>query len=245
MIPGIDPKVDYAFKFLFGNEKKPQSLIRLLNAILKPSPGEEIVAVQILNPFNDKLDLDDKLSILDIKARDQSGRLFNIEMQMVLPRNLRQRILYYWARLYSSQLQKGDDYNLLRPTISVCFVDGLLFPTTPQHHTTFRLVDTHEAITLTDDIVIHFFELPKFNLEAQDLATPLDAWLYFLRHAEKLDTEAMPETLDSPEIRQAMEALMELAQIDIQKEIYEGRLKRQRDEKAFLRDTTIDREQLL
>jgi hypothetical protein len=71
MVPGIDPKVDYVFKILFGSEANKSLLIHLLNAVLKPPPGQQIVAVEILNPFNDKETLDDKLSILDIKARDQ------------------------------------------------------------------------------------------------------------------------------------------------------------------------------
>jgi len=69
MILGIDPKVDYAFKRLFGSERTKDLLIHLLNAILKPSPGEQVVDVILLNPFSDKEVLDDKLSILDVKAR--------------------------------------------------------------------------------------------------------------------------------------------------------------------------------
>ena len=71
MILGIDPKVDYVFKKLFGSEANKPLLIALLNAILRAFLAEPIVDVEILNPFNDKDLLDDKLSILDIKARDR------------------------------------------------------------------------------------------------------------------------------------------------------------------------------
>ena len=84
MTLGIDPKVDYAFKWLFGNQKNRSILIHLLHAILNPTPEEQIVEIQILNPFNDKMALDEKLSILDIKARDQLGRQFNIEMSCAM-----------------------------------------------------------------------------------------------------------------------------------------------------------------
>jgi predicted transposase/invertase (TIGR01784 family) len=233
MVPGIDPKVDYAFTFLFGNERDTRSLIHLLNAILNPTPEEQIVEVQILNPFTDKVDLDDKLSILDIKARDQLGRQFNIEMQTLATPSLRQRILYYWAKLYTEQLQRGEDYELLRPTISVCFVDAVMFPTVREDHVAFRLTDAGEGVTLTDDLTIHFFELPKFILTADELRTPLDVWLYFLRNAQTLDTERLPGLLDTDEIRQAMGVLTMLGDIDIQREIYEGRLKARRDKRMF------------
>jgi predicted transposase/invertase (TIGR01784 family) len=78
MIPRIDPKVDYAFKHVFGREQNQSLLVDLLHAVLEPSPQQQIKTLEILNPFNDKEALDDKLSILDIKARDQSGRQFNV-----------------------------------------------------------------------------------------------------------------------------------------------------------------------
>ena len=83
MLLGIDPKADYAFKHLFGREATRPLLIDVLDSVLAPAPGHAIQDLDLLNPFNPKEALDDKLSILDIKARDQSGRQFNVEMQML------------------------------------------------------------------------------------------------------------------------------------------------------------------
>jgi predicted transposase/invertase (TIGR01784 family) len=55
-----------------------------------------MLTYNLLNPFNEKDTADDKLSILDIKARDQRGRQYNVEMQMLAPRVYPQRVLYYW-----------------------------------------------------------------------------------------------------------------------------------------------------
>src|SRR6266436_3251376 len=109
MILGIDPKVDYAFKHLFGREATRPLLINLVDAVLDPAPGHHIATIELLNPFNPKEALTDKISILDIKARDQSGRQFNIEMQMLAYRYYEKRILYYWARrarLHQQQLHE-------------------------------------------------------------------------------------------------------------------------------------------
>jgi predicted transposase/invertase (TIGR01784 family) len=92
MVPGIDPKVDYAFKRLFGREPNRALSIHLLNAVLAPPPRGRVVDLDLLNPFNDKDRLDDKLSILDVKARDQTGRQFNVEMQLLASRYFRQRV---------------------------------------------------------------------------------------------------------------------------------------------------------
>jgi predicted transposase/invertase (TIGR01784 family) len=98
------------------------------------------------------------------------------------------------------------------------------------------LISPQKGIVLTDHLRIHFFELPKFQRPLESLTTPLEAWLYFLRYAEDLNPESLPEPLDTPEIRQATEVLMMLSRVDIQKEIYEGRIKARRDEHMRLVD---------
>src|SRR5437868_4283034 len=100
MILGVTPTVDYAFKHLFGRDATRPLLMSMIDSVLKPAPGHRIQSIELLNPFNPKEALDDKLSILDIKARDQSGRQFNIEMQMLAYRYYERRILYYACRLF-------------------------------------------------------------------------------------------------------------------------------------------------
>jgi hypothetical protein len=57
----------------------------------------------------------------------------------------------------------------------------------------------------------------------------LDAWLYFLRYAEKIDTAALPAELRQPSIMRAVEELTMLTQSDIERERYESRRKAQMD----------------
>ena len=42
-----------------------------------------LTGVDILNPYNDKEFLEDKLSIVDVKALDNNGNLYQIEIQLV------------------------------------------------------------------------------------------------------------------------------------------------------------------
>ena len=204
--------------------------MHLLDAVLQPPPQHQITSLEILNPFNDKEALDDKLSILDIKARDQSGRQFNVEMQLLAYGAFRQRALYYWARLHQGQLQEGMDYQTLRPTIAICFVDTTLFPENPAYHLLFELREHHQhSLLFTDQLAMHILELPKFTKSAGDLASPLDRWLYFLRHGELLDTDALPSALDVPEIHRALGDLLMMTQSELERERYESRLKMQRD----------------
>jgi predicted transposase/invertase (TIGR01784 family) len=93
MIVGIDPKIDYAFKYVFGREATRPILIDLLNQVLGPPLGHQILDIELLDPFNPKESPDDKLSVLDVKARDQAGRQFNVEMQVLPFPHYEKRIL--------------------------------------------------------------------------------------------------------------------------------------------------------
>lgn len=229
MVPGIDPKIDIAFKKVFGSDPWRDLTASLVNAVLDPPLQRRLVDVELLNPYSEKMALDDKLSILDIKARDDQGRLYNLEMQMLVTASLVQRVLYYWSRVYSQQLAEGDDYTRLRRTISICFVNGVLFGDCPEHHARFSLLDPSGRLCLTDDLSVHVIELPKFDKTVADLCTPLDYWLYFFKNGAELDADDLPEELDRPEQRKAMGVLKMLAQSELERELYESRLKAKRD----------------
>ena len=100
---GIKPTVDFAFKKIFGSPENVHALIGLLNAILDSS--EPITEVEILNPFNYQEFVGDKQIILDVRARDSSGRWLNIEMQVSIVSGLAQRLAYYACSLYVDQLE--------------------------------------------------------------------------------------------------------------------------------------------
>lgn len=229
MKPQIDPKVDYAFKHVFGREESKPVLISLVNAIIQPAIGQHIAGLDLLNPFNEQEKPDDKMSVLDVKARDLSGRQFNVEMQMLAYGAFRQRALYYWARLHQSQLKKGKDFRELRPTIAICFVDTPLFRQLDDYHLIFELRERRHQTLFTDQIQLHILDLTKFAKAVEELADPLDRWLYFLRHAASLDADALPARLNVPELRWALGDLTMISQSERDRERYESRLKMQRD----------------
>ena len=236
MILGIDPTVDYAFKHLLGRDATRPILIDVLDKVLNPAPGHEIQDIELLNPFNPKETADDKLSVLDIKARDQSGRHFNVEMQMLPDRSYEKRMLYYGTRLHQQQLHEGEDYGTLRPTISISFLGHVLFPQVPDYHLRFRLLEQSHRFALTDDLEFHVLELPKFTKSAAELASGLEIWLYFLRHAEKMDTEALPAALQQqPLVLQAVKELQMLTQSEIERHRYEDRRKAQLDHNTLMK----------
>ncbi|MBA2649284.1 MAG: PD-(D/E)XK nuclease family transposase, partial [Legionella sp.] len=76
----ITPRVDIAFKKIFGVEENKDLLMLLINAIV--SEEDQVAEITLLNPYNPKNFRNDKLSILDIKALGHDGKRFNIEIQI-------------------------------------------------------------------------------------------------------------------------------------------------------------------
>ena len=241
MIPGLDPTVDYAFKKVFGSEENVSVLLDLLVAVLQPPPHQQLVGLDIRNPFNDKDGVDDKLSVLDIKARDARGQQYNVEIQMVGTRIYPQRVLYYWAVLHSQQLRQGTDYGVLQATISISFVNSVLFPQVADHHLDFQLRNPrHPELIFCPQQSIHVVELPKFHKTAEELTDPLDVWCYFLVHGANLDTDNLPAALRTPPVRRAMEVLAMMTQSELERDRYEARLKFQRDQFSFVKDALAE-----
>jgi predicted transposase/invertase (TIGR01784 family) len=235
MALGIDPKIDYAFKRLFGTEQNGALLIHLINAVLRPKPGKEVVEVEILNPFNEKDFDDDKLSVVDVKARDQGGRRYNVEMQMLADQYFCKRLLYYWAKMDVQQMREGDPYEDLKPTFVIAFVNARVFPDAEAYHHAFSIRDVTGTLLFSGDFQTHILEIPKFRKGLASLTSPLDLWLYFLENAELLDPDVLPAALNQPVIQRAMKELAMLTKDEIERERYEARVKQQRDEVSRLR----------
>ena len=155
---------------------------------------------------------------------------------MIAPWFFPKRALYYWAKVYQQQLEEGHDYHELRHTISISFVDSVLFRRVETLHHQFGVVDSRTQLVLTDDLSIHVVELPKFDLGPNQLSTPFDIWCYFLRHGETLDTTNLPTALDKPIIHRALGVLNMLTQNEQERERYEARLKGRRDESSYQAD---------
>ncbi len=117
MAERITPQVDIAFKKIFGVEENKDLLMSLINSIV--SLEDQVSDVEILNPYNPRNFKNDTLSILDIKARNKEGTRYNIEIQISDEADYDKRALYYWAKLYSEQLEKSKDYALLNKAIGI------------------------------------------------------------------------------------------------------------------------------
>ena len=80
---------------------------------------------------------------------------------------------------------EGEAYSTLRPAISVCVLDAVLFRKTPDLHLDFRLRERTHHHVLTDDVQVHLLQLPGLVAPAKNerIVDPLQQWAFFFRFA--------------------------------------------------------------
>lgn len=226
---GIKPTVDFAFKKIFGSRENTPILLGLLNAILQLA--EPIVQVEILNPFSYQEFEEDKLIVLDIRARDTSGRWLNIEMQVSIFPGLLQRLAYYACSLYVGQLGAGQNYVALRPAVSICLLNRVLLPDVPFPHHRFRLADPERKRTIPSAIEVHTVEFTKYNLDEETIgsATAIEQWAFFFLLADRYEAERLREILPAVEFQRAIAVVETIAAKTEDRLMYDQREKAQRD----------------
>ncbi|WP_283685035.1 Rpn family recombination-promoting nuclease/putative transposase [Clostridium perfringens] len=191
----MKPSIDFVFKKLFGAEESKESLISLLNAIIKSD--SPIKDVEILNNDLNKEHNEGKFSRLDIKAKTDKGELINIEIQVKNEYNMIQRTLYYWSRIYTDQLSSTRDYSELVRTICINILNFKLLDN-DRYHNTYRLKELTTNEELTDIEEIHFIELPKSKHVDKDEVNNIDSllkWIEFIKEPES-ETVKILETTD-------------------------------------------------
>jgi predicted transposase/invertase (TIGR01784 family) len=226
----IDPKIDCVFKALLGAERNRRLLIHFLNAMLAGELAAPIVEVEILNPYNEREFLDDKLSIVDVKARDQAQRLYQIEIQLLNVPDLPARILYGWADLYSSQLQNGESYDQLQPTYAIWLLGEALWPKRKEAIHRFRLRD-EQGRSLIDHGGISLLELSKCAIDV--VQTEQQRWLKFFTEGDRLDAQHLPEWMQTEEMQQAMNTLKAFSEKQRAYHLYQSRQNYLRQQKSI------------
>ena len=229
----IDPKIDCVFKALLGAEENRNLLIHFLNAILGSDLQSPVTEVQILNPYNEREFLSDKLSIIDIKARDDQARRYQIEIQLLTYADLLGRILYTWNDLYNHQLESGEDYGRLKPAYAIWILGENLLPGDPYYTHRYRLRDERGQCLLNHG-GIYLLELNKFSTE--QIVSDEQRWLKFFKEGEYLDAERLPGWMQTPEMRQAMNTLKAFSEKERAYDAYQARQDFLRQQRSIQRE---------
>ena len=241
----LDPKVDFVFKKLFGSENHKEILIAFLNSVFgNKGTEEEIVDISIENPEINKNWEGDKLSRLDIKATTSNDSRINIEIQLKNQFNMKRRTLYYWSKLYESQMKSSDPYKKLERAVTINIVDFIYLEDNDRYHNAYVLKEKETNEILTDLEEIHFVELPKLDedefesvedIEEKSRGDDLVPWALFLKNPQSEVMKMLEERIE--ELKEAAERLEVLSHDEETREIYESRQKAIHDQITNLQET--------
>ena len=221
-------KNDYLFQTLFSKKGNEELLKDFLTGIL----NKDIEKIEIQKDVTlEKLNINEKYGILDIKATLDDKEIVAIEMQMVDLNNMRERTLYYGSKIIASELRSGGEYTEIKPVILINILNFNLLEGEDYCTETVIVSKNNREYEVINKIKYFFIELPKFRKSNPDLSNKLEQWLAFIDY-EKGEWIEMA-TKNNVKIKKAKEEMEYLTGEEATRRIAELREKYIRDEAAI------------
>ena len=195
--------VDYAFKKVFGENKK--LLIDFLNTVIrKDNPIKEIEYLPTEQMTRRKTA---RRAIFDIYCKDESGEEFIIELQIAPQKFFMDRLLYYASHLIRKQAKRGNWDFELKPLYCIAILNFNVFPDERYiSHISLIREETNEKVSEKLNLIL--IELKKFDKQAENLTTPLEKWLFCFKNIGRLENK--PEEITG----EVFETLFETTEFD-------------------------------
>ncbi len=181
---------------------KYPELLKELVAELLGIPMDSIKTFTIKNPEMLPENLGDKFCRLDINMT-VNGQQVDLEVQVSNEGDYPERVMYYWAREFSSALLTGQGYSELPRTIIISIIDFVQFDCV-EYHSFFQPLEAARHTLLSDKMGFHFFELPKLpdDITQKDM---LLLWLSLFKADTEEELEKIKE-MEVPVMSQAINA---------------------------------------
>lgn len=215
----LDPKADVVFKKIFGQH--PDLLKSFLNSILPLSQQGLIVSLEYLPSDQVPVIPEFKYTVVDVKCTDQQGRIFIVEMQMEWINAFMQRMLFNASNAYVKQLNKGEDYALLKPVYGLGLLGDVFDKETSDWYHHYKMVNVEKPLSVIRDLQLVFIELPKFKPSSVTEKKLQVLWLRFMSELNNRTRVVPPEWLEVPEIKQAVELSEEAAYSPAELDMYD------------------------
>ena len=184
----LELKNDLVFQKLFGKQKNSQVTGHFLSLILQ----KEISNIDLdANKRMLRNREDSKTGRLDVRAKFNNGEDCNIELQVLPYPYMAERMLEYWSGMYDNKINSGQDYDVLKPSISILIANFNLsqLASISKYHTIWNLREKDfSEIILTDNMEMHILEIPKIK-DDEMLKDELAQWLKFIENPGNKEVE--------------------------------------------------------
>ena len=207
---------DYAFRKTFKNPTVAKGFIMAVTGIKE----EEILKIEVADPYEEGESDDDKDGILDVKLHLNDNRKLNIEMQNRFQEDWSERSIFYNCRMFTEGFTHGSTYGSLEPCIHIGILNFIQLKSPGFHHQ-MLLMDkkTHEVYS--SKFQFHVIELKKLKdvTEAEKEQEPeLYKWAKVI--AAKSWEAICMETKGNPYMEAAKDELEKINQDENERYLY-------------------------
>lgn len=140
-------------------------------------PAQDVGDLELLDKEFHNDSVNDKTGVLDVKLRLKDGTVIDIEIQNRWNDEFAQRTVFYWAKMYTGNLQKGEVYTKLPKCITINIV-GEGFKLNERLVNWLRFIETDERevrAMLADNSPVMEQANETVDVMLQD---PKERWLY-------------------------------------------------------------------
>lgn len=229
----ISAKLDIIFKKIFTEN---EDMLHSFVASMLEIPQERIKEIKITNPELPPETLTGKFSRLDLSLK-VDDKLVNVEIQVKNDADYRDRTLFYWAKLYSSELKSGEDYSELKQTITINIINFNMF-NTDDYHTEVAAMIKGTGEVFSDKFSIHFFELKKVGRKPNP-NNSRELWLQFINADSEEEFEMISQT-NVPIMKKAVNVIYDMSEDTKIREIARLREKALHDEASALKNAKAE-----
>lgn len=156
-------------------------------------------------------------------------------MQVASTKGFRKRAQYYAAKVYASQMKKGDPYEGLKAVIFLAITNFTLFPEIKAYRSDHLILEKSTRQHLLKDFYFCFLELSKFKKKLDELTTVVEKWAYFFKHAPETTSNKINQVAGADKIlHKAYGALNEVYWTKPEYDAYEAAQKSQWDLQSMI-----------
>ena len=208
-------RFDWAVKRMLRDKANFGVLEGLITVLL----GEKITIEEILESESNQEAEDDKFNRVDIKAKDSTGAIIIVEVQLTTQLFYLERILYGVAKAITEHISLGQRYSNVKKVYSI---NILYFDLGRGSDYLYHGINTFKGVHTGDTLQINVKEnnvikmktpeevFPEYYLirvnEFNDVATtPIEEWLDYLKNGRIKDDTVTPGLAEAREKLQYMQ----------------------------------------
>ena len=191
----LSPLNNLVFACIFKDEKSKPAMLDFLNSVLEYVGKEKISEIIEIKSEYSLLgeSHDQKYGRLDVRVKGESGRLFEIEVQIEKD-YLNERGYFYGSRMVLDEFDSGTPYNKLAKVCVINIADFHVREGSSEIVEPVELMYTKEPVEKAmDAFTMYHIQLPEFRKNHKTLESvkgnAFFTWLYILDNGYKSEEE--------------------------------------------------------